>query len=170
MPKRRTLADEVKNPEPVGPMRSIADQLLADLKPKEDFYMLRTKSVWSKFRMPRNTGDIQEAQDGMREFVFRIQEMQAKILDPKEVSDAPPPYEEALRIRPLDMQDLCHAYVLHYWSHPEQDGGKFTEPDCLRMVALDPYSVYLWVNQIDEVLKGGSVTFAFQGVAEKKAS
>lgn len=170
MAKRKTLADEVADPSKPGPMKSIAEALIADLKPREDFYMVRTKSVWSKFRVPTNTGDIQSAKEGMIEFVFRIQEMQTKILDPNQFSDAPPPYESALSIRKLDMMDLCHAFILHYWSHPDQQGGKFTEPDCLTMVARDPYAVSQWVAQIDETLSGGALTFAYQGVAEKKAS
>jgi hypothetical protein len=170
MARRKTIAEEVKDPSAPGPMQSIADSLIADLKPREDFYMVRTKNLWSKFRMPKNTGDIQSVKEGLIEFVYRIQEMQAKVLDPNQVSDAPPPYENALKIRKLDMPDLCNAYVLHYWSHPDQEGGKFTEVQCLTMVSLDPYAVSQWVSQIDEALTGGAITFAYQGVAEKKAS
>ena len=177
MSKAKTVIDEVLDDVKPGPVKSIAQALIDELSPrdaqgnpvtKDNSFKVRIMSQWAQFRFPKNSGDIHAIKTGMLDFLFRIKEMQAKVKAGK--PDCPQPYIDALSIRDFDDQDICNAYIIYYWSHPDQYGGRFTEPQVLTMVALNPSLMSQVVDRIDGAINEGAIVFAFGGVSEKKAS
>ncbi len=170
--RKKDIADEVLSPEPKGESQSVVDAIIADLQPKDangnpveqdQKYRVRLMSQWLEFRYPKNSGDIRSIKTGMTEFIFRVNEWQ-KLHKENALVGVPEPFVKALSFREFVPEDLVNAYILHYWSHPDQPGGRTTEPQALTMVALQPWKVSEVVDAIHEVLNKGSMVFAYGGV------
>lgn len=167
MNKKRTSADIVLDPEKKGPVINAVDALLdilgpkdadGNLLPKPNKFPVTLHGITLLFRFPNNSGDLNAFEKGMFEFVLRLK-------DKEFLAGCLKPYKDALAIRTLDDDDLCTAYTIHYWSHPDL---RIEESQSLRMVACNPSVARQVMKQVDDAINQGALVINFGGVYEKK--
>ena len=167
MRRQRTAIDRALDPDKQGPLINAVDKLLLDLgapgpdgKPREKPNKFPITILGSTifYRYPENSGDLNAFDRQMISFVLRMK-------DKLEIAGFPEPYRNALGIRDLDDDDLCTAFILHYWSHPDL---KITEPQALTMVAVNPSVARQIMRRVDSEIDNGAMVISFGGVLEAK--
>lgn len=171
------IQDDFLDPKKPGTQQSVADSILQAFRPSKDgkrvdkptFFNVPIGPTLAKFRFPKNSGEIRATKVGIPEFVQRIQGWQKQIISKDPAAGAlGEAYQNALSIREFDPDDLCNAYLVYFWSHPDQDGGKLSEAQCLTMVAWEPFTMSEVVNRIYSIFADYEGWTTFAGVVEKK--
>jgi hypothetical protein len=165
---RKSAVDRALDPDPKGPIVNAVDGLLLAMgdggEEKANKFPLPVTvpgvgTYILEFRYPENSGDLNNFEKGMTKFVLWVK-------DPVERAGFPPAFIEALSVRELDDDDLCTAFIIYYWSHPDL---KISQPQALRMVAHNASISRQIMKHLDAEINRGAMVISFGGVLEKKA-
>jgi len=160
------MVDQVLDPDKPGPVALGVADILSEMEgsPKLIKFpigaMLREKVYTFQFRYPKSSGDVRASRVAATDFLMRMR---------GDLSKLPQPYQDAMNSRdesePMDDDDILNAFMLHYWSHPDE---KISEPQALKLFAIAPLPMSDMVAKLDQELNMGIRLYSFGGVFEEK--
>jgi hypothetical protein len=159
----KVLADDVLDAPAAGPIRKTRVDLLSELRKKgKGGYDLEITIGDQVFALPciypKDTTQIHNFPRLAGEFAKRMED----------VISLPKAFKDILKIREMDASDFVNAFALHYWSDPNQEGGRLDELQALEMVAYSPGAFNGLVNVIEAGMVDGMKLSVSQKVLDAK--